>query len=54
VSPLLYLVSLALAALGWVALARLNRVVVWFRPGEVILWDAVLLVVVFLVWLRWL
>ena len=52
-SPLLHLVPLALAALDWLALARLTRNTGWFRPGEVIFWDAVLLVVVFLVWLRW-
>ena len=52
-TPLLHLVPLGLAALGWLALARLNRNTGWFRPGEVIFWDAVLLVVVFLASLRW-
>ena len=52
-TPLLHLVPLGLAACGWLALQRLNRAKGWFRPGEVVFWDAVLLVVVFLVWLRW-
>jgi hypothetical protein len=25
----------------------------WFRIGEVIFWDAILLVLVYLVWLQW-
>jgi hypothetical protein len=53
VSPLLHLVPLGIAALAWWALARANRVKGWFRVGEVVFWDAVVLVVVFLVWLRW-
>jgi len=44
-SPPRHLVPLALAALGWVALARVNRAQGWFRLGEVICWDAVMLVV---------
>ena len=50
-SPPQHLVPLALAALGWMALARVNRATGWFRPGEVIFWDAVVLVRVFLVWI---
>ena len=53
VSPLLHVVPLGIAALGWLALHRLNRVKGWFRIGELIFWDAIVLVVVFLVWLRW-
>ena len=52
-TPLLRLFPLLLAALAWLALQRLNRAKGWFRPGEVIFWDAVVLLVVFLVWLRW-
>jgi hypothetical protein len=52
-NPLVHLVPLGLAALGWLALWRLNRARGWLRLGEVIFWDAILLVVVFLVWLRW-
>jgi hypothetical protein len=53
VSPLLHLVPLAIAALGWAALHRVNRRRGWFRMGEVIFWDAILLVLIFLAWLRW-
>ena len=53
-TPLLHLVPLALAALAWLALARLNRNKGLVPGGgEVIFWDAVLLVVVFMVGLRW-
>jgi hypothetical protein len=53
VSPLVHLVPLGIAALGWFALHHLNRRRGWFRIGEVIFWDAIVLVLVFLVWLRW-
>jgi hypothetical protein len=53
VSPLLHVVPLGVAALGWLALHRLNRVKGWFRIGELIFWDAIVLVLVFLTWLRW-
>jgi hypothetical protein len=53
VSPFLHVVPLGIAALAWLALHRLNRQRGWFRIGEVIFWDAILLVVIFLVWLRW-
>ena len=52
-SPLVHLVPLGVAALGWLGLHRLNRGRGWFRIGELIFWDATLLVVTFLVWLRW-
>ena len=52
-SPLLYVVPLGIAALGWLALYRLNRVKGWFRSGELIFWDAIVVVLVFLIWLRW-
>jgi hypothetical protein len=53
VRPLVHVVPLALAALGWLGLHRLNRARGWFRIGELIFWDAILLVLVFLVWLYW-
>jgi hypothetical protein len=34
-------------------LARLNRRKAWFRLGEVIFWDVIALILVFLIWLRW-
>ena len=52
-SPLVHLVPLGIAALGWLALHSINRRRGWFRIGEVIFWDAIVLVLVFLVWLRW-
>lgn len=52
-SALLHIVPLAIAALGWLALHRLNRLQGWLRTGELIFWDAIVLVVVFLIWLRW-
>jgi hypothetical protein len=53
VSPAVHLIPLALAALAWWALHRANRPHGWFRLGELLFWDAVILVLVFLVWLRW-
>jgi hypothetical protein len=52
-TALLGLVPLAVAALGWYGLAKLNRRKRWFRLGEVVFWDAILLVLLYLVWLRW-
>lgn len=52
-SPWLHLIPLLLSALGWYGLGRINKRLGWLRRGEVIFWDAILLVVVFLVWLRW-
>jgi hypothetical protein len=53
VSALLHVVPLAIAALCWLALHRLNRVKAWFRIGELVFWDAIVLVLIFLFWLRW-
>lgn len=52
-SALLHVVPLVVAALGSLALHRLNRPKRWFRTGELIFWDAIFLVLVFLIWLRW-
>jgi hypothetical protein len=46
-------IPLVIAAGIWWALARLNRSVRWFRIGELIFWDAIILVIIYLVWLRW-
>ncbi|MHC4891562.1 MAG: hypothetical protein ACYTEO_19080, partial [Planctomycetota bacterium] len=46
-------IPLVIAAGVWWTLARLNRVVRWFRLGELIFWDAIILVIIYLVWLRW-
>ncbi|MHA1154442.1 MAG: hypothetical protein ACTSQ7_17675 [Alphaproteobacteria bacterium] len=47
------LVPVALAGIGWYGLYRLNRGRGWFRIGELIFWDVVLLVLVYLAWLVW-
>jgi hypothetical protein len=52
-SGLLPLVPVAIAGLGWYGLYRLNRPFGWFRLGELIFWDVVLLVLVYLIWLIW-
>ena len=52
-SLLMGLVPVAIAAVGWYGLYRLNRATRWFRLGEVIFWDAILLILVYLLWLRW-
>jgi len=50
---LLGLVPVAIAGVGWWGIWRLNRHYGFFRIGEVIFWDSVLLVLVYLAWLRW-
>ena len=50
---LIHLVPLSLAALCWWLFYRFNRTRGWFRVGELIFWDAILLILIFLVWLIW-
>ena len=50
---MLHFVPLGIAALGWLVLHRLNRAGGWFRFGELIFWDVIVLVLTFLIWLRW-
>lgn len=50
---MIHLVPLGIAAAQWLLLARLNRSTRWFRTGELVFWDAILLITTFLVWLRW-
>jgi hypothetical protein len=52
-SPIIHLVPVALSGIGWYLLYLLNRRKDWFRIGEVIFWDAIILILVFLVWLIW-
>ena len=52
-SLMLGLVPVALAGIGRYGLYRLNRGRGWFRIGELIFWDVILLVLVYLVWLVW-
>jgi len=50
---LLGLVPLLLAAIVWYGLWRVNRRNRWFTVGETIFWDAIVLILVQLIWLRW-
>lgn len=50
-SPIIHLVPVAFSGLGWYLLYLLNRRKGWFRIGEIIFWDAIILILVFLVWL---
>ncbi len=52
-NPVVHFIPLALSGVGWYLLYRLNRRKNWFRIGEVIFWDAIILILVFLVWLMW-
>jgi hypothetical protein len=52
-SPIIHLIPLGISGVGWYLLYRLNRRKAWFRVGEVIFWDAIILILVFLVWLIW-
>jgi hypothetical protein len=49
----IHLVPVGIAAALSYLLYRLNRATGWLRLGELIFWDAILLVAVFLFWLRW-
>jgi len=49
----IHLIPVGIAAALWLGLSRLNRSTGWFRTGELVFWDAILLIAVFLVWLRW-
>ena len=52
-NPVVHLVPIAISALGWYGVYLLNRRKGWFRIGEVIFWDAIILILVFLIWLKW-
>lgn len=49
----IHLVPLGVAAAFWYVIYRVNRRFRWFRVGELIFWDVVLLIVLFLLWLIW-
>ncbi len=49
----LSLVPVGVAAVMCFGLHRLNRGRNWFRLGELIFWDVILLIIVYLIWLRW-
>lgn len=50
-SGAVYLLPLALSAVGWWGLNRLNKRTGWFRIGEIIFWNCILTIIVFLIWL---
>jgi len=49
----IHLIPVGIAAALCVLLGRVNRTFGWLRTGEVAFWDAILLILTFLVWLRW-
>jgi hypothetical protein len=49
----IHLIPVGIAAALCFVLARVNRTTRWFRTGELVFWDAILLIMTFLVWLRW-
>ena len=46
-------IPMVITVIAWWGLARVNRVLRWFRLGELIFWDAIILVITYLIWLRW-
>ncbi len=52
-NPAVHIVPVVISALFWYGLYFLNKRKGWFRIGEIIFWDAIILIVVFLVWLKW-
>lgn len=50
---LLALSPVAIAGTFWILLWRINRRRRWFTVGEVLFWDAIILIIAQLVWLRW-
>lgn len=50
---LLALSPVAIAAALWILLWRINKRRRWFTVGEVLFWDAIILIIAQLVWLRW-
>lgn len=52
-SAALHLIPLAVSSICWLLLHRMGRKTGWFRIGELIFWDVIILIVVFLIWLMW-
>jgi len=48
-----HVIPFVVAAVFWIGVSRINRRTRWLRLGEVIFWDAILLILVFLLWLKW-
>jgi hypothetical protein len=47
------LIPLGIAVLAWIVLHAANRRLRWFRLGELLFWDAMLLILIQLTWLGW-
>ena len=47
-----HLIPVLLAAVLWYLLSALNGRKGWFRIGEIIFWDVIILIIVLLIWLR--
>ncbi len=47
----IHLIPVALSGICWYLVYLLNQRKGWFRIGEVIFWDAIILIIIFLVWL---
>ena len=52
-TPAVHVIPVLISALIWYGVHLLNRRTGWLRIGEVIFWDVIILIVVFLVWLQW-
>jgi|ETNmetMinimDraft_9_1059917.scaffolds.fasta_scaffold08347_2 hypothetical protein len=52
-SQAIYLIPITISAIVWYGVYVLNRRKCLFRTGEVIFWDTIILILVFLVWLKW-
>lgn len=50
---LLSVVPVGVSGALWWGLHHLNRKLGWFRIGELIFWDVIALIVIYLAWLRW-
>jgi len=49
----LHFIPVAFSVLIWVGINRVNKQKNWFRTGEIIFWDIIILIIVFLFWLKW-
>ncbi len=52
INSVIHFVPLLFAALLWYVLYAFNKRVFWFRVGELIFWDAAILITTFLIWLK--
>jgi hypothetical protein len=52
-NPAIHLIPVLISTFIWYGIHLINRRKGWFRIGEVIFWDVIVLIIVFLVWLQW-